>query len=561
MSATCWCAIMGISVARVAVAGPPERLFPPCSPVAASVDVVDFRDAPPSRRLAATTLQGLVNGGAEARVYLLLLPTDAFWLDRMVEKGQIRQVRRLAPEAFFAEYAPLVQRVYAYDGALPATINVATMLAALENGVVADPGDAGALMPGKPIEHLSGRWADAASTYEWAFIELWPRLRHDVLACYHPSAKMTGLRDYLVRQRVFTFWVSAPGDEGAPNPGHARERALAERVLAAAPPNTAILGFWYSGIDSGIGEYDGVGLAGEYGKITVVSDWSTNLSFLGGVSVDFAPIAKAQQARQDIQEPAFDPEKVYIGFNVVESGDAPCYLQTRQTAVWADPDRGRIPIGWGMGLGALELMPPVAAHFLETATPNDHWFAAISGAGYVHPYRRFMSRVADPGAGWSAYLRLTETLMGRAGFAELGLYTDAWKPYERGVMDPVTLRFAEGVPSAALLLLGMGRDEGVTAANGVYTIGERGVTAAHILTRWPTDYAALDRETRVARLLGEIREQTPPARPAFMQVMALSWAYGPGEIAEVAEALGPEYEAVSLPQFRRLWRAAASVGR
>ena len=38
--------------------------------------------------------------------------------------------------------------------------------------------------------------------------------------------------------------------------------------------------------------------------------------------------------------------------------------------------------------------------------------------------------------------------------------------------------------------------------------------------------------------------------------MALSWAYGPGEIADTLAALGPEYRAVSLPQYRQLWRAA-----
>lgn len=526
--------------------------------MADTVTVADFLDTPPSWRVAATTLQGLVNAGPEARAYLLLMPTDQFWLDLMKGKGQLKNIRTLSPAAFFSDHAGLVDRVFVYDPELPATINLATMLAGLENGVAASPEDVETLFPGKPIENLKGRWPDAASAYEWAFAELWPRMRHDVLACYHPDANMSGLRDYLVRHRVFTFWASAPGTAGKPNPAHARERALVEKVLAASPPNIPVLGFWYSGPDPGLNEYDGVGLAGEYGKITVVSDWASNLSLLGGVPVDFAPLAAAQRQRRAAPVPELEPDKVYIGFNVVESGDAPSYLQTRQTEIWADPARGRVPIGWGMGLGAIELMPPVAAHLLETATPNDHWFAAISGAGYVHPYRRFMARTPDPEAAWAGYLSLTESLMRRAGFSELGLYTDSWKPYDRKVMDPVTLRFAEGVPAAELLMPGMGRDGDMAAADGTYTLGGRDVMVAHILTRWPVDYAALDRETRIARLVDEIRERTPAARPAFMQVMALSWAYGPGEIADTVHRLGPDYRAVSLPEYRQLWRSANS---
>lgn len=551
---------LALCAPALAGAAPRERLFPACSPVAGTVEVVDLRGETPSRRVAATTLQGLVNAGPEASVYLLIRDTDAFWLDVMTKKGQIHSKRTVTPDAFFAAHAPAAAKVFVYDPALPATMNIATMLAAVEQGMVAAPEDAETVAPGRPVEDLRGRWPDAPSAYEWAFAELWPRMRPDVLACLHPSADMTGLRDYLVRQRVFTFWVSAPDTEEKPNPHSARERALAEKVLAASPPNTPVLGFWYSGPDPGLNEYDGVGLAGEYGKLTVVSDWCANLSLLGGVPVDFGGIAAAQRARQEAAAPPLEPDKVYIGFNVVESGDAPCYLQTRQTEVWADPARGRVPIGWGLGLGALELMPPVAGHLLETATPNDHWFAAISGAGYVHPYRAFMARTPDPEAAWAEYLGLTDRLMRRAGLAELGLYTDAWKPFDRAAMDPVTRRFAGGVPEARLLMLGMGRDDGMNAENGTYSVGGRDVMTAHILTRWPTDYAKLDRAARIERLAAEIREQTPAARPAFMQVMALSWAYGPGEIADTLAALGPEYRAVSLPQYRQLHRAGRGGG-
>ena len=537
-----------------ACADEPRLLFPTASPPAAMVDVVDLRDAAPDLRLAAATLQGLVNAGDEASVFLLLSQTDVFWRDRLTERGHLRGVRPLTSGEFFKSRAAAFDRVYVHDPALPATINVGTMLASLHRGIVATAELAPVLAPGKPVEDLRGRWKTAAEAYEWALAELWPKMNPRVLACLYPDPKMSGLRDYLVRQRVFTFWITDKAkDAGAAK----RERALAERVMAAAPPNVPVLGFWSSGPDAGINEYDGVGLAGEYGKVTVVSDWASNCSLLSGIAVDFAPLVKAQRARSDSPLPELDPSRVYIAFNVVESGDASSYLETRQTEVWADPKRGSVPIGWGLGLCAAELMPPVVEYYLQTATPNDRLFAAISGAGYTHPFRNFMARTPNPEAAWKEYLGITAGLMDRLGFTELGLYTDSWKPNDRAAREPVLRRFAGGVPQAALLMPGMGRDDGLTAASATYRLGgARDTMVSHILTRWPADYAALSKEQQIDWLVREIQANTPAERPAFIQAMALSWAYNPADIAEVAQRLGNGYVPVSLPQYAALWRKA-----
>ena len=529
-------------------------LFPESPPPAPVMDVVDLRDAEPDLRLAAATLQGLVNAAEQASVFLVLSPSDLFWRDRLVARGHVRGVNALSAGAFFEKHSGAFERVYAYDPALPATINLGTMLASLHRGIVTSAALAEGLARGKPVERLHGRWASAAEAYEWAFAELWPKMNPNVLACLCPDPKMSGLRDYLVSRRVFTFWITDKARDAAAS---AREQALAEKVMTAAPANIPVLGFWYSGTDPGINEYDGVGLAGAHGKITVVSDWASNCSLLSGVPVDFGPAAGAQRTRSDTPAPALDAGKVYLAFNVVESGDAPCYLETRQTEVWADPKRGTVPIGWGLGLDAAELMPPVMEYYLETATANDRIYAAISGAGYTHPFRDFMSRTADPEAGWKDYLRITAGLMDRLGFSELGLYTDSWKPHDRAAREPVLRRFAEGVRQAAILLPGMGRDEGLTAANATYPLGgPRDTLVAHILTRWPPEYASMPREARVDWLVGEIRANTPAERPAFLQVMALSWAYSPSDIAEVAGRLGADFVPVSLPQYGALWRQA-----
>jgi hypothetical protein len=254
-------------------------------------------------------------------------------------------------------------------------------------------------------------------------------------------------------------------------------------------------------------------------------------------------------ARQPTNAPPLRPDRVYIAFTIIESGDAPSYLENRQWEVWADPRRGAIPINWSMGPGVLDLMPPVAAWYFRHATPNDHIFAALSGVGYTHPYRSLMARTPDPEAAWARYLELTGESVRRLGCGEIGLYTDAWLPFDRAARDPITRRYA-GIPGVEMLLLGMGRDEGVDPDAGSYRLGANGTLVSHVMTRWPLDYS--DREANIRALVADVRAHTPKARPGFMVAMALSWAYGPTEIAEVLSTLGEEYVPVTLPQYRGL---------
>ena len=100
----------------------------------------------------------------------------------------------------------------------------------------------------------------------------------------------------------------------------------------------------------------------------------------------------------------------------------------------------------------------------------------------------------------------------------------------------------------------MGRDEGVHAEKANYVLGQGAVLVSHVLSRWPVDYAKKTREENVQWLVDDIRAQTPARRPAFMHVMALSWAFKPADIVDVHQRLGGDYVAVTAPSFTRLFR-------
>jgi len=530
--------------------------FPPPYPAATALEVIDMTDAGPDRILTATTFQGLVNRQQQAKLYLLLAGGDAFWLQYLETEKFIEGHTKVTFDEALKKYASVIQTLVVYDLALPASINIATMIAAREDGVAASPEAANRLaLPGAKRIDLRGRWKRNAEAYRWAVKELMPVMNKTILACYHPTACSHHIRDYLVQHKVFHFWASSSKFDALPHTNASEERAIVEEILATTPATIPVLGFWYSGEDPGLDEYAGVGLAGQYGKITVVCDWATNLSVLGGINTGLDAAVKGYRERLTVKPPELDRDKVYLCMDIVESGDSPGYVQSRMHKVWQDDSRGGLPINWSLGPALFDLAPPLARYFYTQATPADYLYMSISGAGYCHPYRGLFSKTPHPDTAWRDYLDVTQGYLKRMHTETLGLYTDAWKPFDRDRQDAVTARFTAGLSGVKALVLGMGRDEGTPPEKANYRLDDNSPLISHIMTRWPTDYAAKTREENIDWLVEDIRAHTPGRRPAFLHVMALSWVFGPSELTLVLERLGPGYVPLTIPQFTRLYGA------
>lgn len=77
--------------------------------------------------------------------------------------------------------------------------------------------------------------------------------------------------------------------------------------------------------------------------------------------------------------------KIYVAFAVNE-GDTLKYLSGLVNGgTWLQPQRGTLPINWGMDPLLYEKFPGLVSHYYNTATPNDYFFSAPSGWGYLAP--------------------------------------------------------------------------------------------------------------------------------------------------------------------------------
>ncbi len=531
-------------------------LFPQGSEPAQTVDLIEIVSLTNDDRLTATTLQGIVNAGPKSRIYYHIAENtnDRFWLNYMQEKGYIKNVSEITLDQALEKYSSYFDSVIVYDPDLKASINIATMMCSLKNAIVVSPQNA-VKFKDKEIIDLAGRWQSNIEAYKWAWQNLWPDMNQDVLCCYHPTACKHQMRDYLVRNRIFTFWVTGPAYQNGIKSNHDKEKQFAKMVFENTNPNIPVIGFWYSGKDSGIEEYTGVGLAGKYGKLTVPCDWAANMSFLSGVEVDFKKTVENYNSRlNNVKEPIeINQNKVYICFDIVDSGDAPVYWQCDQFEVWKDSKRGKLPINYALGPTTMELFPPILEWYFENATTNDYFYMGLSGACYTAPYREFMTLTPDPAGAWEEYLNLTQKYMHRLKLSEISLYTDAWKIYSRPGNDEITLKFVNNLEGLNSLILGLGRDDEITKKGPNYFLGGNNVLISHIATRWDPGNIGRNKKNN-HWLIEEIRKNTPSHRPAFLHIHPLSWSYYPSDMLEILNELGPLYEALTIPQFIELYK-------
>jgi len=76
--------------------------------------------------------------------------------------------------------------------------------------------------------------------------------------------------------------------------------------------------------------------------------------------------------------------RLYVGYYVGDY-DSPSWLYKAVAAFFADPQRGRIPLGWAFDPNLADRAPQALVYAYRHATTNDYFIAGDSGAGYLNP--------------------------------------------------------------------------------------------------------------------------------------------------------------------------------
>lgn len=513
-----------------APAGTP--LFPRSQPPASTLEVLDLRKQGPSWQLLLLSLQGLVNR-QKPRIYYLLNDQDSFWLRWMRERGWVKGWKEVAdPRQLLRQYREVYRGLVVTDPTRPASVNVATMIAGIDDLLVATPSLAKEL--GLPVkEDLRGRWTTDAQAYQWAFDHLWPQLNHEVISCTYPQ--QMPLRDYLVENRIFIFWIAGPIDGARPGANPTAEMHLMEQLLAKMPADAPVISYPYAGQDVGVGEGPGVTLFAEFGRYLVGSTDCSNLSVHSGIRLP-------NFHQRHPAPPKLDPSKVYVSWIISDGDNLPVLSVFNFPVLWKSLVRGTMPIGWSISPSSWLLMPDIANYYYQTATPDDQFVGAVSGIGYTYP-DSFGTRYKAPYRQEVFDRFLYQTA---EGYRHMDI-VDGWI---MGLThDSLLDRYAEDIPTLQALFPDYGRRVD-SYDEATYPI-VRNLPVFHAVTNWN---GQLSREEQIDSLVEQIRAFAPKRRPAFLHLFALNWFTDLSMLPEIMKRLGDDYVVVRPDALGALYR-------
>ena len=384
--------------------------------------------------LALACLQGIMNRESPAKVYVNSGGGNDAWLETMQEEGRWLHDVKFEQISGFEELMEIggkdyVKAVCIWDEDVSATVNVATTVAGVEDGLAmtwtAYQKYRHLLNEDVKVINLIGMFDGSVTgsakndAYRWAIENyLYKDLcSTDFLAHYMDAWDANGhggrrdggddsyvsVRDWAVYNRSFVIDLSpwndeAPYDDQEQPVGTDYEtftmvlEYLYEKTKDSAP--FEMCGFFdfakysVSGVNT-ISKHQTVPAEWEYvwvisaynGYHNTCIEWSWNESF-------HSQYTGAQQLENNRPEEYLDLEEdtTYLCFFMADY-DSTYPLYRFLQDYWADPKRGEIPLAWGINPNLLDTYPDIIEYYYETATPNDYFTSDASCAGYINPSR------------------------------------------------------------------------------------------------------------------------------------------------------------------------------
>ena len=364
----------GAQNAQASTATIPESIInrylstrPPLGPVT----VVNISGEPTQRQLLAATLQGIVNR-SKARIYLVgarQASQDQYWLDQYTSEGLINVVAHdtldQALAAFSSELSGYV--LASYDE--PWTLNTATTIAAAKGAVVATADQVAGLqtLGLTQVDNEVGRWPDAATAYTSVAAAYRSQLAYKGMAIEGPTANQP--RDFFVQQGIMTVYTR-PGDS---------DYDAVYGLLNAYPTDHPVYGYI---ADTDIQEVQAIARLSQAGRFLVPTDTTDNLSFHIAVAANAArtqltpdtrPVAKCTSSTVNVVVSMTDGDNLVMPEAYFAMPNA-----------WNSPQRGTLPLGWGLTPATAVLMPAIWDSYASSAPDNDE-IVGLMGLGYSIP--------------------------------------------------------------------------------------------------------------------------------------------------------------------------------
>lgn len=374
--------------------------------------------------MAVASLQGIINRKSP-QLYMLSRRNarPQYWLDLFSRKGQ--WLHRREPHALTNLDALVklagqrLKGAVIWDPAVPASLNVATTVAGVEDGVVLSPELAERHLNRwklRVLADLRDRFTGAETgsrkndAYRWAIREYLAKGRCSArFLCLYEDSFLTRARgeigyvltrDWAVKNRAFVFDLSPWGDEKPKDDPEQRlgldletyKLILQENLRhSAGKQMTELTGFFvfskYANMPDHKSAHEPVPT--EWETVHLISPYNVyqNTASSDAYNQSLHSHAPRRPLRQHrtAQKRTLE-HKTYLCILMADY-DSAYVLYDFLPKHWDDPNRGKLPLAWGINPNLLDTYPDVIAHFYRTMSPADTITADAGAAGYINPSR------------------------------------------------------------------------------------------------------------------------------------------------------------------------------
>jgi hypothetical protein len=420
-----------MAVAAAAAMAVPARAADTAAPTAApaTVRLVDLQGLDTGEKVALYAIAGLLNragprvflrGGREIRWSSLLLEpekkehgenwdpatkanlcrrfgetacTEDLWIEHFIATGRFRFERvtlagllKAAPEAKgWVLYQDLREdccpaaTLAGLEDAVPVTAAVKARLEAqgVSLPVAFDYAAVRAAFPAGVDRRLEG--------HRWAIEKLLPRCaRTGVVSrdrTYGLDAHDTVVDiDQAVQKRWFVYDLdhTAAANRVKADDKDPPDKDLLDRILAHPVPWSPVFGW---------GRPEECHFTRSVGRNrqAVICSGVLNNSYFAAL-----PATRTSWKQKRPAPAAVPEEKIYVSLLVNEGDSVKEAISLQGMGGWTQPQRGTLPVNWGMDPLLCGTHPGLMDYYYDTMTVQDYFFAAPAGWGYVHP--GFMSK-------------------------------------------------------------------------------------------------------------------------------------------------------------------------
>jgi len=408
----------------------PTFHYPKSPQVPTELYVVHSSDLTTAEFSAIASLQGLL-AKTKPEIYIVVdaIPAYATWIEDLEQHYGVTTVLitndggKRAAAKLIERYKDRFSNYIVYDATtgrpdINDSHNVANSLAGLKEAIMVEKNyepfflayDWGIIQPAKvaDVSDKTMSWLVDQPEYDL--------LRKDMLIELETKDAYEGVfRDYAVMTNSLVFY-----DRSGPN------TPLRQQVLADLEPDSPVLGWgnFYAGENTFI---EPTTRAGHY---YIPADWCFNMTVLSAYTL---PIVT--QKNHDPAPAPNTPAKRHVTL-LMSDGDNLQYAYggfRSQGRLYDDPQRGSIPLAWGIPASMIDLAPTALKYIYDQASdgtapnrPAKDQFVFMASGGYMYPSMFPEPLLADHAAKVNDQLARSD--VGIMGVIDFGQFNEASKP-------------------------------------------------------------------------------------------------------------------------------------